>query len=39
MINAVHKYIFIGLQKEIQAFLVQAQTLGIIEFILSLIHI
>ena len=34
MINAVHKYIFIGLQKEIQAFLVQAQTLGIIEFII-----
>lgn len=34
MINAVHKYIFIGLQKEIQTFLVQAQTLGIIEFII-----
>lgn len=34
MINAVHKYIFIGLQKEIQAFLMQAQTLGIIEFII-----
>ncbi|MGL4348187.1 MAG: hypothetical protein ACRCSV_01835 [Chlamydiales bacterium] len=34
MINAVHKYIFIGLQKEIHSFLAQAQTLGIIEFII-----
>lgn len=34
MINAVHKYVFIGLQKEIQSFLSQAQTLGIIEFII-----
>lgn len=34
MINAVHKYVFIGLQKEIHSFLSQAQTLGIIEFII-----
>lgn len=34
MINAVHKYIFVGLQKEIHSFLAQAQTLGVIEFII-----
>lgn len=34
MINAVHKYIFIGLQKEIHSFLAQAQALGVIEFII-----